>query len=677
MLFHVLAQVAVAAAPQPAAPQQGVISYPPSFFAAFQPANAAEMILRVPGFVLDGGAAVRGYEGSAGNVLIDGERPSTKSEDLEQVLRRIPASRIERIDLIRGGAPGIDMQGKAVLANIVRKPGGGFRGVAAVSENHTWDGRVATSARLEGSGDLGPRRWELGVLTGKFIDDGYGNGHGVHIDAIGLQTPLDVVSEGDGLNGQVTGVFETPILGGKVRLNGRIFSEKYKAEDNSIFADPALGREDNVDHTRTDDTELGGTFTRKFGDKTTLEIVGLRQTHDQDINSDFTDGSSSSFALTRDGSETIGRAVLKYRFNERVSLEGGAETAINKLDSATRLTQDGAPIELPAADVGVEEDRSEAFVKGTWRPTGQWTLDASIRFEHSEISSSGDVTLSKTLEYWKPRFAATWAPSESTQVRLRVEHEVGQLDFDDFVATAGLNTNGVTAGNPDLNPEQDWVYEAAIEERFWRDGSLTVTFRHFEIKDVIDRGPVRQETKDPVTGETTVKFFDRPENIGDGTKDELALEWSVPLARLGLDGATFRGNLTKRWTSVEDPTTHEDREISALKPLEWEATYIQDLPRWKITYGVDAFGGWRRTYYRFNQIDTTKLRTFVRPFAEWRPRPDINVRFELPNVTARGLKRTIHTWPGPRSAGGAPVLDDRDYSPRQMFYVRVRKTLGG
>jgi len=668
MLIHVLAQAAVAAALQPATPQQGMISYPPSFFAAFQPANAAEMILRVPGFVLDSGASVRGYEGSAGNVLIDGERPSTKSEDLEQVLRRIPASRIERIDLIRGGAPGIDMQGKTVLANIVRKPGGGFRGVAAIAENHAWDGRVATSVRLEGSGEIGPRKWELGVLTGRFIDDGYGNGHGVHIDANGRQTPLDVVSEGDGLNGQVTGVFETPILGGKARLNGRVFSEKYKAEDNSIFADPALGREDNVDHVRTDDTELGGAFTRKFGSKTTLEVVGLRQTHDQDINSDFTDGSSSAFALTRDGSETIARAVLKYRFNERVSLEGGAETAINKLDSATRLFADGEPVDLPAANVRVEEDRSEAFVKGTWRPINRWTLDASLRFEHSEISSSGDVVLSKTLEYWKPRLAATWAPNESTQVRLRVEHEVGQLDFDDFVATAGLNTNGVTAGNPDLNPEQDWVYEAAIEKRFWKDGSLTVTYRHFEIKDVIDRGPVSSPT-----GEV----FDRPENIGDGTKEELALTWSVPLQRFGLTGATFRGDLTKRWTSVEDPTTQEDREISGLKPLEWEATYTQDLPRWKITYGVDAYGGWRRTYYRFNQIDTTKLRTFVRPFAEWRPRPDINVRFELPNITARGLKRTIHTWPGPRSAGGTPVLDDRGYSPGQMFYVRVRKTLGG
>ena len=96
LIVQILAQAAAASTPE-AAQQQAVLSYRPDFFAAFQPANASEMIDRVPGFILDDGADVRGYEGSAGNVLIDGERPATKSEDLEQVLRRIPASRVERI----------------------------------------------------------------------------------------------------------------------------------------------------------------------------------------------------------------------------------------------------------------------------------------------------------------------------------------------------------------------------------------------------------------------------------------------------------------------------------------------------------------------------------------------------------------------------------------------------
>ena len=111
---------------------------------------------------------------------------------------------------------------------------------------------------------------------------------------------------------------------------------------------------------------------------------------------------------------------MKYRPNPKLSFEVGGETAINTLDSATRLFQDGSRVDLPAANVEVEEDRSEIFAKTTWRPIARWTVDAGLRYETSTISSDGDVVLEKTLRYLKPRLAVTWAPSEMTQVRLRV-----------------------------------------------------------------------------------------------------------------------------------------------------------------------------------------------------------------------------------------------------------------
>src|SRR5688572_6363169 len=136
MLFvQVLAQAVVAAAPEAAA-QQGVTSYPPAFFAAQQPSTVVDMLNRIPGFTLENGATVRGFEGAAGNVLIDGQRPSSKSDSLQDVLFRIPASKVERIDIIRGGAPGIDMQGKTVLANVIQKKDGGIRGAIAIADNH-------------------------------------------------------------------------------------------------------------------------------------------------------------------------------------------------------------------------------------------------------------------------------------------------------------------------------------------------------------------------------------------------------------------------------------------------------------------------------------------------------------------------------------------------------------
>ena len=89
----------------PSKADQAVTSYPPSFFTSFQPNTALDMVNDLPGFSLDTGDSVRGFAGSAGNVLIDGERPASKTDGLDQILQRIPASSVARIDVIRGSAP--------------------------------------------------------------------------------------------------------------------------------------------------------------------------------------------------------------------------------------------------------------------------------------------------------------------------------------------------------------------------------------------------------------------------------------------------------------------------------------------------------------------------------------------------------------------------------------------
>jgi len=666
LLMAQAAAVAPAAAP---AAQTGVISYPPSFFAQYQPGNAMDMVDRIPGFTFDSGSGVRGYEGSAGNVLIDGARPATKTDDLEQILRRLPAGAVERIDVIRGGAPGIDMQGKTVLVNVVKKAGGGTRLLTAVSHLHTKDGRTLLASRFEGSGSLGAAKWDFGTFFGKGQDDGFGDGPGVRIDPQGRVTPVRIQGEGDSLQGSATAGFETPFAGGKLKLNGRYYKDKYKGEETDTVGLVAPTTENEVDYFRTRESEIGANYTRPFGPKTTVELVGLRTDRNRPIFSDFSDGDRSVFDLERDSSETIGRVVGKHRFNDKLSFEAGAETAINKLDSETSLIVNGAPIPLPAASVQVQEDRNELFAKGAWRPNAAWTIDASLRYEHTKISSDGDVVLEKTLQYLKPRVAVTWDARPNTQLRIRLEREVGQLNFNDFVASASLNSDaGVSAGNPDLNPEQAWVGEAAVEQRFWDKGSITLTFRHYELKDAVDRGPVTASDGG---------IFDQPTNIGDGTKDELGIAFNIPFDRLGLKGATLKADATKRWSKVTDPTTGRTREISNLHPVDWTLTFTQDIPRWNLTWGVNTFNDWRETSYRFNLIQTTKLPTFVQPFAEWRPAPDLNLRVEFENVTARDLHRTVYSYAGPRGPGAVPSVDDRKYKPGRAFYFRVRKTFGG
>jgi len=670
MLLFALAQaVTVAAAP---AEQQGIVSYAPDFFAAQNPNNALDMVGRLPGFSLDTGDAVRGFEGAAGNVLIDGQRPSSKSDALDGILQRIPASRVARIDLIRGGAPGVDMQGKTVIANVILKPGGGVKGLLSASDWTLADGRSFHGLRAEASGSWGARTWEGALRSSSGPDDGVSTGQSHIIFADGRPTEIAVLdSKGLDVQDSATGSFETPLLGGRLRVNGRIYSEKFKEPETDRILFPAPDLQTFGYLQTTDDTELGGRYTRGFGRDTDVEFVGLRTTRDRDTDSSSDIAASlSDFRNHSESSEAILRGVVKHRFGDKVSVEGGAETADNKLDSRTAFLVDAAPQALPAANVRVEEKRSEVFAKATWRPTAKWTIDGAVRYESSDISSGGDVVLAKSLQFAKPRLAVTWTPFAATQVRLRVERSVGQLDFNDFVASSNLTSSvGITAGNPDLNPQQAWISEAAVEQRFWKGASATLTARHQKLTDVVDRGPVFASDG---------AVFDRPTNIGDGTEDDIVLDVTLPFDQLGWKGALIKGSFLRRWTAVTDPTTGQERPISGLQPVDWSLSFSQDLPRQKLYLGVDLFGGFRRDWYRFNLIETFKLQTYVKPYAEWKPTPDLSFRIELPIVTAPQvrLRDTFQVFPGPRNLGGFPDIQDRQFHFPRGIYFRVLKNFG-
>lgn len=663
MIGLVLAQAVVTAA----APAEGVIAYPPAFFSAQEPGTARDMVERLPGFLLESGSTARGFEGTAGNVLIDGRRPASKTDTLHDILDRIPASKVARIEVIRGGAPGIDMQGRAVVANIVLKKDTAVRGHVEAESSHVPDGRTFGGLKAQASGGGGERKWEASGVFGRNFSGLAGPATAVTQSPMQIRR-LDIASEDDGWIHIATGAYELPTAGGTLRLNGRYYGQNLKFEEDS--RDRASGVVRSTDQiARADDYEAGLRYIRRLSSRATVELIALDQGSDYRVRSSLAAaGAEQRFALAQDTRETIGRAVVKHGWSPTLSFELGAEAAHNTLESQTAFVVDGVPVSLPDANVSVAEDRGEVFGKFSWRASPRLSLDGSVRYERSKVTSEGDVSLTKSLAYLKPRLVAAWSPDEVSQLRVSIEREVGQLDFSDFVAQASLNTDtGVTAGNVDLEPERAWAFEAALERQFWGRGSLILTARSSHISGVVDRGPVV----------TAAGVFDRPTNIGQGRKDVLRLDLTVPLEKAGLKGAQLKGFVVKRWSRVEDPTTGERRQISGLRHIEWEAHVTQDLPQHNLTWGVSGYGGWQVYDYRFNAVDERKLDPFVMIFTEWRPRPDISVRAEVGNLTNRGYRRITLTHPGPRGAGAAPTLTERETYFGRNYFIRVRKTFGG
>jgi len=668
-LISLAAQAAaLAAAPPPAEPagdaDRGVIAYPASFFAAMRPDTAYDMVLRVPGFTFDDGSAVRGLAGAAGNVLIDGQRPSSKTDDLIAVLRRIPANQVARIDLIRGGQPGIDMQGKAVVANVIRKAGGGFSGAATVGQFTTADGYTDPQARLEGTWRSGDSRLDGAVSTFKGHDGSNGNGERFIFGPDGrLRDQSMTRNAAPNWQYKANGSYERPVLGGRIRFNIALEDQPVRLDSADDFR--VAGRQRERVRQDVADAELGLRYNRDLAGGLSLEAFGLQHLNKTGVDSVFvTSSDDQHFSLASTGGESVGRGVLHWRPKAGLTVDTGGEYAYNWVQTRTSFLDNGVDIPLPAANVRVEEGRAEGFGTATWRARPTLTVEAGVRVETSTISSSGDVTLSKTLTFPKPRLLVTWSPSAADQVRVRVEREVGQLDFGSFAASASLNGAGIVVGNPDLTPQQDWVVEATYERHFWNDGVASLTARRLQLTDVIDRAPVFSPSG----------VFDTPANIGDGTETDLVVAFSLPLQRFGIAGGTLRGQGTWRDSEVTDPTTGAKRRISGQHALDAELHFTQDLPAWNLAWGADLNPPFRERFFRFDEIDTNHQNLSWDVYADYKPRPDLTLRVQLYNKSDYDVGREVFGGVRGRDPLVLRDLQRRFFGP--VLFTRLRKTFG-
>lgn len=661
-----MAQTApVQVAPAADAARQGVLAFDPAFFADSRPDTALDMIARLPGFALDtGDSGTRGLAGTAGNVLIDGRHPSTKSDNLEQILDRISANGVARVELIRGGAPGIDMQGRSVVANVV------------LIRTVTTERVIESNTYVYPDGYAGPvllARWarrdgddQTEVSIGGFTDrtDGTGEGFRRRYDPAGnLIQDADLVLWDRIRNLRANGAVQRRLGGGLLRVNGLLRWFGNESSQDLLIRSGAGADSFNDEQSEDINGELGVSWTRDLGPRTGLELTGLQRWSTEDYTGvSDSSGDSSVFTADTDSGESIGRAVLRFRPDDRWAFETGGEAAWNFLDSATAYSENGVPIPLPSASVRVEELRGEVFGQATWRPDPTLTLEGGLRVEVSEISQSGDSDLTKSFVYPKPRLQATWTPRPGHQFRFRAEREVGQLDFGDFIASADIEIGQVEGGNPDLEPEKATVFEAIYERRFRGEGVFDVTVSHAEIEDVVD--------VIPLTG-----GFDGVGNIGDGTSDYFQLRLTLPTDWLGVPNGRLQTRGSWSDTSVIDPVTGEERRFQGSQAFGCGVAFNQDLMggrwSWGFDHGCNIDKG---RAFRVREVRAFHEEPEFEIYGQWKPRADLTVRVDLMNITDReqGYDREIHS--GPRDAAPVAFREVRRTRMSPFLFVQIRKT---
>ena len=592
----------------------GIVTFTPDFFSRYQPNTALEMVNRVPGFILNDGSGVRGFGGAAGNVLINDRRPSTKQDLPSAILGRISASMVQRIELIRVRIRDIDLQGHVEVVNVVLSQDApttvrwelqnrqnflvGWSPGASISLADNWgdiEYNIAFDTRWANLGDPGVINRYDG--TGQLTE---------------IRTDYD---EGDGPNANAYLNAATWIGKSFVQFNGRTGIENrdlglYSKRENQLTGD--VSYQDILTIRRNTRLELGLDAERILNPVLLGKAIVLYNLLDGEPSVSQRDltptGLQTRFQLEDEeftSSEFITRVEFDWAGIKGHAVQADLERAVNVLDNTQVFTDDTGlgpvVIQIPGGNVRVEEERWSSLLQDTWS-AGNFDFETGLGLEHSTISQSGDSTLERSFQFWKPRAVLTWSPERGNQTRLRLEREVSQLDFNDFTTTTVFEDDDVAVGNPDLHPDSTWISELSHERRFGRVGVVKVTLFHHWIKDVLDLLPL---------GPTS----EAPGNIGDGRRWGAILETTLPLDWTGLANAqiSFRGKLVD--STVVDPVTGEDRRLSGesgfrgdllFKDMDRYAIDIdfrQDFEEAKVSWGWGVAERDERVLYKANELD--------------------------------------------------------------------------
>jgi outer membrane receptor protein involved in Fe transport len=646
----------------PLCAQDQVESYTPAFFAAARPATARDMIDRLPGFSFDGGDGSRGLSGNAGNVLIDGQRPTSKTDSLSAVLSRIVAGDVERIDVIHGSAPGIDMQGKAVVANVIRKETPSTNVVALANASYLNTGRIIPGAQLQYSHTAGARSYDFSIRRDADYDSEMGGADITQSAPGGPAVTTEETRRGSGGTIGVNGAVKLPLMGGDFATNATATQSEYSS---GTLYDYESGLQNYASTSRHQNGELGASYEVPLGGT----VLGLEmlQRLGHSVSTDLLDdsGANDSYSSLRDTGETITRFTLREPLSDSVTLEGGAEAAYNFLRGKSLYTQGGSVQELPSSNVDVSERRGEAFVQASWQMAKDLMLNTGLRAEYSQLGERGDTILSRSFFYPKPRAVLTWTMAPDSLLRLRAERKVGQLDFGDFVSSANLTQGQVTAGNPDLKPDQRWQYEVAYEYHFWNQGALTLSLMHQDIENILDDRP-----QDDGTG----KLYDVTGNIGDGRSDQVSIDAVVPTGPLLplLDGGRLSASADWRDSAVTDPLTGQTRRLAYQDVSSYNFSFTQDLADWRSTWSVSYSNGWKEVGYRLAEIDHSLGSPSVSASWNYKPSPELNMNFSVNNLAVASRTRISDYFDGPRNV--SPLLsreiENRYVRPRLYFNIR-------
>lgn len=649
------------------------ITYEPAFFQRYAPITALDMLNNLPGFsVDDGDTGTRGFGGAAGNVIVNGNRISAKSESTSDVLARIPASDVERIDVIRGQVGGLDLRGQNVVANVIRRGGSGSGNWSLGASTYDPGGDIYPYADLSYSTSSGWGEATFGLFgeQGRFLVDRIEeltNGAGILQENRFERFDSDNDEYGGSVNASATlGVWSLNTNIGLSHYENDGGELSQRIPDSGFGAPFALFQGESESG---DTSEIGADAERLLGNDWQLKLIGLYRDEDFAATESLVRGPLGTPGITEtttasDGrtEEIISRLELDYSGFNGHTLELSAELSNNTLVSNFSLQEleNGILVDqpVPGANTEVEEERLDILISDSFR-VGEVSIDAALAAEDSTITQVGGFNEERSFFFWKPSITMSYSPSERTQLRVRALRNVGQLDLFDFASEADLGDVELALGNPQLAPEITNTLDISYEIRGAGIGIGSITLFHDWIEDVNDLLPL--------TGQLEV-----PGNIGSGTRSGVRSELTLPLDAIGIKGG--RVDWTGQWqtSDVDDPLTGSSRALSGEQPWRTRLEFRQDLPEKNFAWGVWAFSRPRAPNFGLDELDDVGQRRDMDVFFESRALDGFIVTLFLEDIFRDGEDRDRRVFAGDRSIQPLSFRERREQSRTSTISLEIR-----
>jgi len=578
--------------------------YDTVFFDQYLPLNALDMINRLPGFSFDKGSSDRGFGGNAGNVLIDGVRPTSKSGGLTEALTRIPADQVVRIEILRGGNSAGETAGQSIVANVIRA-----QGTTSGTWSLTNEGNIGAAPlpRLQAS-----LTTQLGLWQTSFnaIIAGWPNRRSAVIRNYNSERNVTSSEKEDYVEsqkwGRITGEGSKVLSGGKLSINGYVYSHIWlRDSEQDVYnaieqAQETTNKELNQDN-RSTTIELGVDWDKNFG-LWKLRLIGLGMFNDETADNQFMlfNDVKSSFTShdiqESQKSELVSRITVAKVDNTNFKPEFGFELARNKLNSSLEQFQNSVLLPSKGNDnVVVEEMRGEIFANFVFQASNRLTLEGGLTAEYSQIEVDSVNSQQQDFSFIKPRISSTYKFNGKTQLSVELARSVGQLNFNDF-ATSNEAFDGVTnTGNSNLMPDQTSEFSATYDWSISERGSLKVKVFHQWRKDILEQVVIGED----VNGTLAYGLG----NAGSARFWGVNTDVNLPLDFL-LSDSLLKVSHNYQGSNFYDQIINKDRNINSYVPHALEIDFRQDFIEHEMAWGFGYTSSTSNTSYRVNEVQT-------------------------------------------------------------------------